>query len=40
MGENIGKWLDRQGINFQNRETVHTTPIKKKQITQSKRRPK
>ena len=30
MGENICKWIDRQGINFQNRQTAHTTPIKKK----------
>ena len=30
MGENICKWCDLQGINFQNIQTAHTTQYKRK----------
>ena len=29
MGENICKWCDRQGHNFQNIQTAHTIQYKK-----------
>ena len=25
LGENICKWCDQEGINFQNKQTAHTT---------------
>ena len=36
MAENICKWCDLQGINFQNIQTAHTTQYKKKKKPQSK----
>ena len=29
-GENIYKWCDQQGLNFQNKQTVHKAQLKKK----------
>ena len=36
MGENICKWCNWQGLNFQNIQTAHTTQQQKKQTTQTK----
>ena len=36
MGENICKWCNEQGFNFQNTQTAHTIGQHKKQTTQSK----
>ena len=33
MGENICKWCDRQGLNFQNIQTAHTTQCQKTPVT-------
>ena len=36
LRENIFKWCDRQGLNFQSIKTAHTTEKQKKQTAQSK----
>ena len=41
MGENICKWCDQQGLNFQNIQTAHTAQYQNKQSNQKVgRRPK
>ena len=30
MGENVCKWCDQQGLNFQNIQTVHTAQYQQK----------
>ena len=39
MGENICKWSDLQGINFQNIQTAHTTQQQKKPKKQTNKKP-
>ena len=36
LGENICKWCDQQGLNFQNIQTAHTAQYQNKKTTQSK----
>ena len=42
LGENICKWCDQQGLNFQNIQTAHTTQQQKNKQPNQKmdRRPK